>query len=457
MNYEKGLKILEILIQSEDTETCNDFDLYKARLCHYLSEKKQYGSNLEAEIFQVIEQLNSIARRLIGASFNDLCIDNPITWQQLAEIKNLLDHGSHLASNEELRLICRNCIPDNLPLPVNYNKNNILVDILGWLVKLGRSSSEHIPLLEFIKQLMPFIHDATVTDKLQLWIENVSQQLQLEQNQDSIAQFSSSQTYLLIKIERKNKTLNTYIVQAWLSKGQNTIYVYPNLPKSEERKLTLTEMPKLVDEIIEDIYQKFGFSKQQLTIEFFLPKHLLSHHVDHWTTETEFDEPIGCRFPVVVRSKERFEQSRLLHRLRDYWDNKALHDTPKASLIWLETPDLKGMRKKLEKGMIFFVLKFVPDERFLSQLIALGVPLIFWSRKIENDNEVNELNTLLSCEICQKLGQLPEIVRQERLRIVDDEIDKQYITYHLSLLWDDYDRQLPKSAFGQNYSDLEGH
>lgn len=464
MDYEKGLKILEIFIQSEDSQTLEEYDLYKVRLYHFLYEKKQYGSNnaLETGIFAVIEQLNSLARRVMGASFADLCIDTyyPITWLQLVEIKHLFNQISNLPSNNELRIMCRNCIPDYLPLPIKHNKNNSLVDIIGWLAKMGSLSSARIPLLEFVEQLMSFVHDTSITHELKNWIENVTQQLQPAQeprNQasDSITPPSFRQAYLLIKIEPNNKTLHTYTVQAWLSKEQNTTYnIYPNSPESEKTTLTLAEMPQLVDEILEDIYQKFCLSKKQLSIEFFLPRHLLSYHVEHWTTETDFDEPIGCRFPVVVRSKERFEQAKLLHRLRDYWDNQVLQNTPESSIVWLETPKLKGIRTKLEKGMIFFVLQFVPDEDFLSTLIALGVPLIFWPRKIENDHEIKELNVLLSCNHCQKLEQLPELVRQERLKIVDEEIDKQYITYHLSLLWDDYDRQLPKSSFGQNYSDL---
>jgi hypothetical protein len=457
MDYEKGFKILKKLIELEDDQTRDEFYNFQSQFLINWGHENSYGltDTIRGEKYRIIAQLDKITYRIINKNFSDLCNEMIINCEQLTEIISLFYRVDNLPSNNELQAICAQCVPNHLGGLQKYHENNMLNCLLVNLAKVGILSTDNVPLLKFVFYMSEHKALSKISNNLKRWVENVSQQLQLPppvkalvQNTDSITQSSSTPVYLLIKIEPE---FDKYTVGAWLLKKQNTIHTYQTEVES------LNEMPPLVDEMLTDIYIKFHISKKQLTLEFFLPNHLLSKEIEHWTTESEFDEPIGCRFPVVVRSKERFEQPKLLSYLYDYWDNQVLQNAPETSVVWLETPELKGIRTKLEKGMIFFVLKFVPDERFLFKLIKLGVPLIFWPRKIVNNDEINEINNLLSCDTCQKLGQLPKVIREERLRIVDEEIDKQYITYHLSLLWDDYDRQLPTSQFGRNYSDLEGH
>ena len=98
-------------------------------------------------------------------------------------------------------------------------------------------------------------------------------------------------------------------------------------------------------------------------------------------------------------------------------------------------------------GKIFLALNFVPENDFLHQLIKMGVPFILWPRKIFN---VNELKDLKKMTCCQYLEKVPEILFNERFKRIDLSIDNQYITNHISLLWDNYERQLPVSNFVRN-------
>jgi TIR domain len=74
MDYEKGLERLKQ--SAKDTDWCNDFTLYEARLRENLNTGKRYGSTeqLRSDRAQIIHQLNQLANKRLGTSFNDLCL-----------------------------------------------------------------------------------------------------------------------------------------------------------------------------------------------------------------------------------------------------------------------------------------------------------------------------------------------------------------------------------------------
>jgi endonuclease G len=71
--YQNGMAILEVLIEPDDTESRDSFDLYKANLLRHLKEHRNFGDS-DSTVNRDIANLNHLARDVYGHSFNDLCV-----------------------------------------------------------------------------------------------------------------------------------------------------------------------------------------------------------------------------------------------------------------------------------------------------------------------------------------------------------------------------------------------
>lgn len=148
---------------------------------------------------------------------------------------------------------------------------------------------------------------------------------------------------------------------------------------------------------------------KQLTIEFILPRHLLCHEVEHWTDE--WGAPLGIRYRVVVRSRERLRNKKLQRFWCCCWNEAkqraALQQPTQATVAQVNQSQLQ-----IDDDKLCFILTFVPHlaanlkKDFLFSLIRFGVPIALWPRYISNANEAKQLNKLLSCT----LEQLPQRV-----------------------------------------------
>jgi len=85
VNYNRGLKVLKY--QAEGREWFLDFAIQEARLRENLAARDRYGdtSTLKSERAACIEQLNKLAFRHLGISFNDLCLGD--VSPQSSEVK----------------------------------------------------------------------------------------------------------------------------------------------------------------------------------------------------------------------------------------------------------------------------------------------------------------------------------------------------------------------------------
>ncbi len=103
----------------------------------------------------------------------------------------------------------------------------------------------------------------------------------------------------------------------------------------------------------------------------------------------------------------------------------------------------KSVEVKLENGKICFNLSFVPEQERLNKLVKLGVPIMLWPRLKEQKEMAQKLHEQLSSH---PLRLLPELLRKARKDIWSN-CNMQHIG-HLSLLWDDPERQPPKKRLG---------
>jgi hypothetical protein len=263
---------------------------------------------------------------------------------------------------------------------------------------------------------------------------------------------------LLIKIEVFIEISDSYKVQAWLREcKQDTQEIYHPLEMDPDQIITLGEMPELLGQLLDrdEIIDLRKYSKEELTIEFFLPKQLLCEDVEHWIPP-ECDEPIGVSYCVIIRSTERMMWKRLQIQWYKYWNRckDKLQSNLKAGEIRLNEPQ-QNWRSELDKCLIFFTLNFVAESDFVYRLIQAGIPLALWPRQPVQKEIYQEFSALLSS--CHKLEELPELIRQKRMEIW--ETNNRQHTGHISLLWDyplwDYPnkslpqqkRQAPPSIF----------
>jgi len=438
-------------------------------------------------------QINNAVARSWENRLNELIIVSHI---QLDELRALFRRIPDIPSDDKLISLCHEVMPRPRKLfELPDCQGDTLFCLLDRLARItGSSPSGHRPILDFTARLLRFKEFEPIRDEIKEWMHSVSQDLNLSradtdalidrQTTASTKRAFESAAYLLIMLDKEVKKSDRYRVHAWFFKDDNitpiTKGITENVPragnsgvqrrsllnrlsslfgKSEpedknsgssypdlrSKTFTLNEMPGLVNDLLNIVYKNFGISRGKLTIEFFLPFNLLSHNMDQWAPETEFEcEPFGCRSRIVLRSKERFEDVELSSNLDDYWKDDLLQYNPEKCVTWIEKPDPRGLIDRLEDEKIFFALKFAPELKFIVRLIRLGTPFILWPRQIREPDEPNKLTTLL-CTKCQcRLEDVPELVRQERRKIVDGEMDKACITYPVSLLWDDPRRKPPE-------------
>ncbi len=374
--------------------------------------------------------------------------------------------------SEELREICRDCLPESIKFSLpECPEEQTLWRLLSWLADKGRLlSSRRVPLLDFVAQLRYFVKEPIAKDQIEVWIQEVGKYWGLSEEEikellkrQKTPPSPPSKSYLLITLEERLKGSSTYIIQqarfeTWLEK-ENSLHRKSGINiYAKNNALSFDQISEVVyNDIIVD--NEWLPKKQDLTLEFFLPKDLLSLPIDQGIIVSEINSKLGGNYRVVVRSKDRFDKKDKIgkvssSRLRDYWDRSVLQNDPTTCVVWIDRQELTDLEMRLDEGYCFFALTFPPKPNFIFQLITLGVPFILWPRKLPNPDEVEELRRLLSRERCQRIEQLPEVLREERLKIPDGKLmNEEYITYHLSLLWDDYDRPLSTSSFMKNIMD----
>jgi hypothetical protein len=299
------------------------------------------------------------------------------------------------------------------------------------LANLGKENIP--PILNFTTCLFSYISEPEIKNGIRKWNKEVSEdfgliQTHLEELFKSGKQFEFVEevSTLSLLIELTPAIQNKYTIQAWLQESRK------NAEKIEiqGKAITLDDMPELIGKLLDEISAFFINITEELTIEFFLPIQLLSYDIEHWRPKN--CKPIGIDYRVIIRSAERFRWGRLQIQWHKHWNRckDVLQNKPKNFEICLNESE-KTLRSKLDKCLIFFNLSFVPELDFMDKLIQAGTPLVLWSRQ-DNQETYKKINTLLLS--CNKLEEIPELVRQERINIWD-ESNGQHIG-HISLLWD---------------------
>lgn len=260
----------------------------------------------------------------------------------------------------------------------------------------------------------------------------------------------SSVAYLVVQLQREGSTGDQYRLSHWrqldLSDGWT-----PN--RGPDLVDDLSAMKEHVAALIEEVEEKWGQYGPDIHIEIILPSEIISLDVDQWPWETNtlIPEPIGCRYPLVVRSLDRMVR-RSWHRpwLRR-WDELHAQLTNggvihRDSTCWSRSAGKDGLRELISKferkpKLVSLVLSAPPQvEKAGQDEVAVGlragVPLMVWHReKCDSAEFVAMVEELLHGE--DEPHHLLERVRLARATAFEEGAAARHVCGELTILWDD--------------------
>jgi hypothetical protein len=201
---------------------------------------------------------------------------------------------------------------------------------------------------------------------------------------------------------------------------------------------------------MEETWREWSSGRGRPTIEFVLPYELLNHEINRWNTEWDSPTPkaLAMDYPIVVRSLERLRTPRW-HRVWHTRWGKLVGDAG-GCLTYL--PPREGSRDLTQ-----LEAKFMDDMRWVSLVLSepplpdggpggqeleialrTGLPVVIWHRMdCGLPRFLDVVDELLSGGGLADLPGRAGHARREALQRIDDE----HIARHLTVLWDDPERQ----------------
>ncbi|AOR36106.1 hypothetical protein BFF78_38165 [Streptomyces fodineus] len=218
--------------------------------------------------------------------------------------------------------------------------------------------------------------------------------------------------------------------------------------KGGDLEVDVGELPERVKSLVQEAETGWAYlCKEDLALEFVLPRDLMDLPVEIWAKEGfgNADATLGKDHPVVLRSLERVEGRATHGRWAKRWD--ALKPGCRGPVHWFpgEHPD----RLLSEPHPVMVVLSAPPGNQEhvavggdeLDASLRAGVPIVVWDRRGGVDPVFR--NELLELVSSKGIHRLPDEVRS--LRIAAGGGDpagggSSTLGRHAALLWDDPDR-----------------
>jgi len=332
------------------------------------------------------------------------------------------------------------------------------IALLEHLANRPMSGGISHPLLQFVARLGCRPEAAAISSQLHDWLLKAGQSARLSKAQmESLWKRAEEEVpgkplYLLVKIDLQEP--DEYMIKAWLSdeKGEDCQVVFGG----DGQRHPLSEIDAAVQNILSEVRthhstRLLAEARNELTVEFFLPRKLLCRRLESVLIEGGSHKriPLGIKYGVVVRSAERIDagpDSQAWYPWRARW--KSFRDNP-AALHWIlirteEESKRKALIGRMSQEKDFLLaLTLAPqadprpqEEDLLNTLvIQTGMPIALWLREgapLEAEVQA-EFESLL-----EKIPELPKLIQAKRLEGFDQ--DERHLGNRLTLLWDDPER-----------------
>ncbi|MEU6810949.1 hypothetical protein ABZ920_18570 [Streptomyces sp. NPDC046831] len=210
-------------------------------------------------------------------------------------------------------------------------------------------------------------------------------------------------------------------------------------------RVDVADLPEHVKELVDQAETGWAyFCKEELTLEFLLPRDLLDLPVERWAKQGFHGAcgTLGEDHPVVLRSLERVERPDTHGRWAKRWD--ALVTGCGGPVHWF--PDDGRARLLKDPQPVMVVLSGPPGSRRgphsgvdeLGESLRAGVPIVVWDRRGGVDPAFrDELAELTSRK---GIHRLPDAVRSLRIEAGGEDPatgGSSTLGRHAAVLWDD--------------------
>jgi hypothetical protein len=239
-----------------------------------------------------------------------------------------------------------------------------------------------------------------------------------------------STSHLLIQLRPQGTDSTLFLVRAWCAIDYTGDKPYEGIEsidfsEGEERRCTISDLPMLLGDLIDEAYEYLWGTDDDLSIALFVPRALLNHTIDHWEIPDPVNMPmrIGTRYTVSLRSHERLSPRYIKQVWRNWkrsWDQlRAPPSTNGVTPIRFcdpENAEHAALRARLIREEIAcLLLTFAPpispkQPDVFSAILGVGTPVALWPRQcmLTPADMQQELDTLTQ----QKpISYLPQAVR----------------------------------------------
>jgi vWA-MoxR associated protein C-terminal domain len=337
----------------------------------------------------------------------------------------------------------------------------------------GNSISQKIHALEQFGRLPDFFERLIQREDLPLKIrkrlQTLVKQLALKKSPETtknraspnsgIARSKQIKSYLIATLTPDDIDHDRYLLNAWLIEDDSNqdILKFESLLDPDDKQLgkicKFTQIPLELNKFLKAALKHLRGKRFDLTIEIFLPSHLMCMEIDRWKITDPIAEEItlGIRYPVRLRSLERLNPDYLDVYHSDWqkcWDNvRVVLENESIQDIFEHLEDVESFNWKLLKIKLKEKIglkvtcthpKSMRKDLFRAILQAT-TPVAIWIRNdIPDLDRVTAIDKILTFK---PLRHLCESVRHTR-EIADAQTEE-HLGLHLAVIWENPYRLTP--------------
>ena len=375
-------------------------------------------------------------------------------------------------SNSDLSWFCSLAGDKNIDESIRKAyQESLPPDASLWLWNLERNNiTQMLQELEGFRRLFEFFTRLSKDEKLpeenRNQLSNLAERLDTKKypvttNSSDIG-LPELESYLIATIENNEKSKD-FLINAWLIIDNSIVVNNPSafeplIDGNETTQGVECEFNQIAEQLNKFLKKALGYlrgKKYYLTIEIFLPDHLMSTPIDRWKIIDPIDDEttFGVKYPIRLRSLERLNSNYLDLYLSDWykqWDRikNILHEKPIPELFEhieeMETFNWKLLRNNLSEKIGLKLTCAPPQAKrkdLFKAILTATTPIAIWTRcDLPNFDQVAAINEVLNskdlCHLCESVKNFREKADAQ----TDD-----HLGFYLAILWEDPYRLTPNA------------